>query len=1181
MHKLTVPLLLLFICFFYLPTQAQQKTDNTLLWRISGNGLKEPSYLYGTIHITDKRVFHLGDSVHAAIQNTKGLAAELDMITLTNEVIAGFINEYEGDDDVEAPKEVLLKNILEKEIWDKYKTKLEKRLKIKADKITLSDIKRVKQTNKEKLYKKGEMPTFLDAWLMGLAKKNNKWVGGIEDLVDQEEHIGNRSTEEIIEDILYDDKYASFQLDWMINQYLQQRLDAIDSLYNQSFKEKDLIMIKRNKKMAYRMDSLAAVRSTFFAVGVAHLPGEEGVISLLQDKGFTVTPVFSKNKVKVEDISIVNPDNYWQTKSYIDGVYSLKMPGEPIKINKGIGKLVDMHVYFDLTGSKGYMSLQIPIHDEKKGEAIERIFKGMNNPSNTINKVVSKKSVTILGMPAIEYQMTNANWTMKGQVIELAEKMVILNGVITLDSDNLKDTDVDYYFKSFAYNKEKLAAFHSDNNWKTLEHDGLSFSVSMLENAKSDFNAHDDADRSEHSWAAFDAKKQIYYGMHALVLKKGYYHSANDTTYLLGMKDNLKSMFDKVELTDSSFSRLNGSTVFTTTLSGLAKNEYLTIQCKFVLRGGILYYLFTTYEPGSENEILSNHYINSFRLLPYKYKNWQLHKSKTGSFSYNSPALMEERITELENQSADELPMIEAYNVYDSITGYTINIDKTIIPYWYWISSDTAFLRKRMNNYTGWSDSVINYRVTQVGNKQQATFFIKQEETMIVKKVKMVINGNELYELYSYVSATDTLNDVINYDKNFTILNELKPVERKVSKISVLKELLKNATADELNGIKLWMRNIDFDKSDLPVLYEMALTAYSDLDSNYYSSINKLLFDKIETLDTATTMVNIIAGKYENLKDKNEVLKPYLLKYLSNIKTADSYNNLKNLLLSDASLFDNENEIYLSLNDSLSLTASLYPDVLDALTNKNLWSGIIYSLNNLLDKDAIDIATIAPHKEKLISLANKVLKEDPDKIEEDVYTYVSLIEVLSFLKDETANKAIKDFLVFDNIQIRFAIVKALLKNNQAVDVKEIAALANDDYYLYDLYEFLALQEKLQLLPAKYQDRKMLAKSKLHTLLVDEEDYTPKKIAFVTEKVTRFKNEEKRFLLFAVSFEAEDDNGNSTTEDYLAVVGPYSIKGKELIIKNEATGVIWSEIYSKTNLNNLFSKYIVKLEEDDE
>ena len=55
-----------------------QKLPSTLLWRISGNGLQKSSYLFGTLHLTDERVFNLGDSLYRSIEQSDGFAIEID-----------------------------------------------------------------------------------------------------------------------------------------------------------------------------------------------------------------------------------------------------------------------------------------------------------------------------------------------------------------------------------------------------------------------------------------------------------------------------------------------------------------------------------------------------------------------------------------------------------------------------------------------------------------------------------------------------------------------------------------------------------------------------------------------------------------------------------------------------------------------------------------------------------------------------------------------------------------------------------------------------------------------------------------------------------------------------------------------------------------------------------------------
>jgi len=157
------------------------KLANTLLWRISGNGLARPSYLYGTMHLTDKRVFQLGDSVYKALEQTEGFAAELDMNRLGTQMMNQFLNEEEQKNATEPPK---VKERVSGEVWNKYKALLEKKIGKKADKITVDDLDKIESRLQLDLFKKGDMPTFLDAWLSGQARKQGKWVGGIEDIED-------------------------------------------------------------------------------------------------------------------------------------------------------------------------------------------------------------------------------------------------------------------------------------------------------------------------------------------------------------------------------------------------------------------------------------------------------------------------------------------------------------------------------------------------------------------------------------------------------------------------------------------------------------------------------------------------------------------------------------------------------------------------------------------------------------------------------------------------------------------------------------------------------------------------------------------------------------------------------------------------------------------------------------
>jgi len=76
----------LLICFAIAGCHAQQehsfiknKNDNTLLWQISGKGLKHPSFLFGTFHLMCADDIHFSDQLKEAIKQCDTMYMELDM----------------------------------------------------------------------------------------------------------------------------------------------------------------------------------------------------------------------------------------------------------------------------------------------------------------------------------------------------------------------------------------------------------------------------------------------------------------------------------------------------------------------------------------------------------------------------------------------------------------------------------------------------------------------------------------------------------------------------------------------------------------------------------------------------------------------------------------------------------------------------------------------------------------------------------------------------------------------------------------------------------------------------------------------------------------------------------------------------------------------------------------------
>ncbi|KAK6021912.1 aminotransferase, class III [Ostertagia ostertagi] len=375
----------------------------TFLWRISGNGLNKASYLYGTIHLTDKRVFQFTDSLYRVMENTDGFAAEIDMNSLGMKAI----NEVMAEKDAKAAREkVRVKDAVSARTWEMYHKKLEEKFSMPAEKITVDDLEDYESNLKSEIFKKGEMPTFLDAYLFGMARKQGKWTGGLEELEDQLEHINSESVESKLQQVLFDDEYYRKGLEKLTRLYLDQRLDSIEAMCWQSGDEKDYIMIKRNLKMARMMDSLSSVRSMVFAVGAAHLPGDSGVISLLRSKGFVVSPVLSSKKISADKYLLKLKETAWLPVAVTDSAYHLQMPGNAEQFNSMTSMGIDMKAFFDIANMKMFMTLYADLTPERAKVGVDSMYRSVKNRYVKMYKTVKEKNITVNGTDGREFTIS-------------------------------------------------------------------------------------------------------------------------------------------------------------------------------------------------------------------------------------------------------------------------------------------------------------------------------------------------------------------------------------------------------------------------------------------------------------------------------------------------------------------------------------------------------------------------------------------------------------------------------------------------------------------------------------------------------------------------------------------------------------------------------------------------------
>lgn len=264
-----------------------------LLWEISSpNGI---SYLFGTLHSNDKRLFEFPDSVYESFLSSKKLAVEVNVFDL-------FM-----DKDPIPNRSLLL---------------LDKRGKL----YTSNEDPTVTYYGNE-----DGMPQFMDAWFQEKAELLNKEIIALESIAQQTKAI---------EEIPYVEKENNISLALSDKQvlhelYLDGRIDLIDRLIKGGLsgnKEAYIKLIEnRNVAIAANIARYCLNGPVFFAVGAGHLYGEKGLLSLLREKGYKLRPIqLTKGDTpSASERKIKSIRSYEFSRELRNSWIKFSMPGRP------------------------------------------------------------------------------------------------------------------------------------------------------------------------------------------------------------------------------------------------------------------------------------------------------------------------------------------------------------------------------------------------------------------------------------------------------------------------------------------------------------------------------------------------------------------------------------------------------------------------------------------------------------------------------------------------------------------------------------------------------------------------------------------------------------------------------------------------------------------------------------
>ncbi len=274
------------------PVLAEQPDGHTLLWEMTGKGLKQPSYIFGTIHLLCKDDIKLSAALKQALTYSQELYLELDMDDPST-LLGGMLlmNMQDGK---------TLKDLYTPQEYDRLKKYFKDSLR-----MGLQMLERMKPAMASSMLFPAMMPckttSSVEEQLMRLVKPDKKEVKGLETMAFQASifdsvpyDVQAKELLKTIDSIQLYKKYFSR----MVNAYKNQQTDTLESFFTDTafgmMESGDILLTNRNRNWVKQLLSITKKKHVFVAVGAAHLLGKDGLVSLLRKEGYTVRPLVNR-----------------------------------------------------------------------------------------------------------------------------------------------------------------------------------------------------------------------------------------------------------------------------------------------------------------------------------------------------------------------------------------------------------------------------------------------------------------------------------------------------------------------------------------------------------------------------------------------------------------------------------------------------------------------------------------------------------------------------------------------------------------------------------------------------------------------------------------------------------------------------------------------------------------------
>ena len=296
MRRLLIALLTcLILPIIVVKTNAQDNLAKSLLWEISGNGLDQPSYVFGTIHMIDQEYYFLTEAAENAFDKSQNVTFEIDMEEMTDiGVIMPLLMQafMKGD--------TTLSDLLNEEDYKMVANHFQQigLPMMMVERIKPMFLSALAAGDMSNPAAQQEVVSY-EMELMKMAEEQDKEIMGLETAEYQMSMFDSipytAQAQMLLESIQGDSSEGTDQLNQMIELYINQDIEGMQVMMNEDndiMEYQDLLLIARNKNWIPIMEKRMKTSICFFAVGAGHLGGNQGVLRLLQAAGYNIKPRF-------------------------------------------------------------------------------------------------------------------------------------------------------------------------------------------------------------------------------------------------------------------------------------------------------------------------------------------------------------------------------------------------------------------------------------------------------------------------------------------------------------------------------------------------------------------------------------------------------------------------------------------------------------------------------------------------------------------------------------------------------------------------------------------------------------------------------------------------------------------------------------------------------------------------